>query len=243
MRSSTTGRNKTTSRVAEVVRSYLALIVLAACSSEGSTPPSDAGTEAATDAPITSTCPTGVLGDPSRPIQIELRVLGVDGVDKPIVEGGDLPLIFPPQGGRVSFVGVRATNLDGCEIQLTAALRDIATGQIMLDARTQNLERESDGWGTSGRGTTTNLEDSSALGDYSNIPICPNQWASVDIFDQPFELVVKIQDRFERTATQTIRTTPRCAEPGAREAACKCICKHGYTLGEPCGEVVDAGTP
>ena len=217
----------------------LALLFLCACSSESIVAPA---TDAGTDAPVTSICPTGILGDPSLPIEIEIRTLNAGGVDEPLADGADLALIFPPQGGRVSFVGVRATNLDGCSVQLTAALRDTSTGHLQLDGRTQNLEREgASSWGTSGKGTTTNLEDATALGNYSNIPICPNQWASQSIFDNPFELVVKIEDRNKRSATKTIKVTPRCAEPGQKETSCRCICKLGYTLGEPCGEAVDGG--
>ena len=206
----------------------IAALLLAACSSES--PPA-----------TVETCETGILGDPSQPIRMEIRTLTAQGVDAPLADGRDLALIFPPQGGRVSFVGVRATNLDGCAVQLTAALRDRSTGQLQLDGRTQNLQRDPDGWGTSGRGTTTNLEDATALGNYSNIPICPNQWASTDIFDHELELIVKVQDRNKRSATQTIVVTPRCAEPGAKKSACRCICKLGYKLGEDCGEAVDAG--
>jgi hypothetical protein len=137
-------------------------------------------------------------------------------------------------------VGVRALNLDGCGAQVTGALRDLGSRQVRLDGRTVNLRKQADGWGTTGTGTTTNLEDSAAIGDYSNIPTCPNQWADVDVFDQPFELEVIVQDRRKKKASKIIRVTPRCAEPGAKETACRCLCKHGYQLGEACGD--DAGT-
>lgn len=213
---------------------------LAGCPGDGADPVADGGVEAAPDAP--SDCPAGFLGDPSKPIEIELRALRADGTDVPLGEhGNDLAVVFPPQGGRVTFVGIRAINLDGCGVQVTGALRDIGTRQIRIDGRTVNLRKEPDGWGTTGRGTVTNIEDSAAIGDYSNIPVCPNQWADVDVFDQPFELEVVVQDRRKKTMTKTIKVTPRCAEPGEKEAACKCLCKKGYVLGQSCGE--DAGTP
>ena len=218
-------------------------IAIAGCPGEGGDPAADAGPEAAPDGP--SDCPAGFLGDPSKEIEIELRALRADGTDVPLVDGNDLAIIFPPQGGRVAFVGVRAINLDGCGAQVTGALRDLGSRQIRLDGRTVNLRKEPDGWGTTGQSTTTNIEDSAAIGDYSNIPLCPNQWADVDIFDKPFELEVLVQDRRKKKMTKVITVTPRCAEPGAKETACRCLCQSGYILGQACGEdagALDGGT-
>jgi hypothetical protein len=199
----------------------------------------DAGPDVpAIDAP--NVCPAGFLGDPTKEPEIELRALTVEGKDVPLNDGDDLAVIFPPQGGRVVFVGVRAINVDACGIQITGALRDIGTAQIRLDGRTLNLEPEPDGWGTSGRGTTIKFEDSALIGNYSNIPVCPNQWAAVDIFDQTFELEVLVQDRRKKQVSKKVKVTPRCAEPGAKLVACRCLGKKNYVLGESCGE--DAGT-
>jgi len=217
---------------------------VAGCPGEDVPPADDAGAaEAATDAP--SICPAGFLGDPAKEIEIELRALRPDGTDVPLVDGNDLAIIFPPQGGRVVFVGVRAINLDGCGVQVIGALRDLGSRQIRIDGRTVNLRKEPDGWGTTGQSSTTNIEDSAAIGDYSNIPVCPNQWADVDVFDKPFELEVLVQDRHKKKMTKVITVTPRCAEPGAKETACRCLCKRGYVLGETCGEdagALEAGT-
>jgi len=215
------------------------VVALAGCpGSDHPQPPPDGGPDVPS-IPETS-CPTGYLGDPAKDIVMDLRALKADGTDVPLASGGDLAIIFPPQGGRVAFVGVHATNLDGCGVQITGALRDKATGQLRLDGRTVNLRRESDGYGTTGEGASTDLANSSAIGDYSNIPLCPNQWASTDIFDQVFELEVLVQDVHGKKSDLKIDVTPRCAEPGDKETACKCLCKVGYVLGETCGE--DAGT-
>lgn len=211
---------------------------LAGCPDEGEAAPVlDAGTDVAAD--TSSVCPAGYFGDRSKDPVIEFRALRADGSDVPIVDGDDLAVLFPPQGGRVAFVGVRATNLDGCGVQVTGALRDLGSRQVRIDGRTVNLRKAEEGWGTTGVGTTTNIEDSAAIGDYSNIPLCPNQWADVDVFDTPFELEVIVQDRGKKRASKIIRVVPRCAEPGDKERACRCLCKKGYVLGESCGE--DAG--
>jgi hypothetical protein len=216
-------------------------LALAGCPGGGDvTPASDAGPEAAPDSP--TDCPAGFLGDPNKDIEVELRALKADGTDVPLKDGDDLAIVFPPQGGRVAFVGIRAINLDGCGVQVTGALRDLGSRQVRVDGRTVNLRKEeADGWGTTGQGTTTNIEDSAAIGDYSNVPLCPNQWADVDVFDKPFEVEVLVKDRRKKSATKIVKVTPRCSEPGAKETACRCLCKHGYMLGETCGE--DAGVP
>ena len=211
--------------------------LLGGCPSGDDVGPVDAGRDTAIDSQ--SVCPAGFLGDPAKEPMIELRALKADGTDVPLNDGDDLAVIFPPQGGRVAFVGVRAINLDGCGVQITGALRDLSTLQIRADGRTLNLDREPDGWGTSGHGTTAKIEDSALIGNYSNIPLCPNQWASANIFDHTFELEVQVQDRRKKLVSKKIKVTPRCAEPGAKETACRCLCKLGYVLGETCGE--DAG--
>ena len=212
----------------------LFVIVAAAtlCACPASTPAtSDAG-------PIVSDggCGVGFLGDPSKDIDFEFRALRADATDAPLADGADLALIFPPQGGRVAFVGVRATNVDPCSLQLTGALRDEATQQVRVDARTVNLIPSGDGWGTSAPASET---ISAARDSYSNVPLCPNQWASSDVFDHEFQLEITIRDRLKRTMTKTIKVTPRCAEPD-RAVECRCLCKLGYVLGEACG-AEDAG--
>lgn len=211
-------------------------LALAGCPSDDGDAPGDAGT---TDTLPPPSCPTGYLGDPSKDAILELRALKADGTDVPLHDGDDLAVIFPPQGGRVAFVGVRVTNIDGCGVQITGALRDPTSKQVRVDGRTVNLRREDDGWGTTGRGVSTDIEDSQAIGDYSNVPLCPNQWASQDVFDRPFEVEVIVQDRSKKKVSAKMTVTPRCAEPGAKETACRCLCKEGYVLGESCGE--DAG--
>jgi len=209
---------------------------LAGCPPEnGNTPDVDAGSDAAPLPP----CAAGIVGDPNKDPVLELRALKADGTDVPLNNGDDLAVLFPPQGGRVSFVGVRVLNLDTCGVMLLGAARDTISKQVRLDGRTVNLKKDPDGWATTGRGTKTNIEDSGEIGDYANIPLCPNQWAEQDIYDKPFEIEVTVTDRRNKTVTKTIAVTPRCAEPGQKETSCKCLCRNGYVLGETCGE--DAG--
>ncbi len=131
------------------------------------------------------------------------------------------------------FVGVRVTNIDPCLMKLSGALRDLTTtpGQVRLDNRTVNLVPTGDGFGAS-------LDVD--ISTFSNIPVCPNQWASADVFDQTFELEIRVDDKGGRTATKKVKVVPRCSEIG-KEAECFCICRKGYKLGEVCTPG-DAGT-
>ena len=213
-------------------------VLLVGCPSKEDVPPVDAGADVFV--PSDGGCEAGYIGDPNLPIEIELRALRADGTDVPIADGDNLAVLFPPQGGRVAFVGIRARNINGCALQLIGALRDPLSKQVRLDGRTVNLRREPDGWATTGRGAETDIGSSDAIGDYSNVPLCPNQWADQNVFDLPFELEVQVTDRDKKTANKKIMVTPRCAEPGEKETACRCLCREGYILGELCGE--DAGT-
>lgn len=210
---------------------FVATAILLGCSSN-----SVSSTPDAAPPQVDADCPVGVLGDTSMPIEFEFRVLHVDGSDAPLADGDDVPLVFPPQGGRVIFVGVRAKNIDGCGVQLTGALRDMSNGQVRIDSRTVNLIPTGDGWGTS---APPSQSISSARDTYSNVPVCPNQWATSDVFDHEFILEVTVEDKEKRKLTKSIKVTPRCAEPD-KLAECRCICKVGYVLGEQCADV-DSG--
>ncbi len=186
---------------------------LAACSPEPDAP-ADSG----------PACTLAFIGDKSKPLEIALTVRDANGKSVPLKEGDDVPLIFPPQGGRVVFVGARVNNVDPCAVKLSGAIRDVATNQVRVDNRTVNLVLGSDGWGG---GVDEDIST------FSNVPMCPNQWASTDAFDKPFRVEVTVQDKTGRSASKQVTVTPRCAEP-ANVAECLCICKKGYVLGEVC---------
>jgi hypothetical protein len=196
----------------------LAMLVLVGCGPHPGAGPGDAGS----DGP--GVCGLGFLGDPSTPVQLDLIALGADGASSPIGEGSAVALLFPPQGGRVVFAGVRASNIDPCGVELSGALRDPASNEVRVDVRTVNLG-EVDG----GAGASTD----SNISSFANIPVCPNEWSSQDAYGNPYALTVSVKDREGRTASQTIHVTPVCAEP-ARLSECLCICKAGYVLGQAC---------
>jgi hypothetical protein len=173
-------------------------------------------------------CPAGFLGSASHPPALEILALRPDDSVAPVTDGGAVSLMLPPQGGRVLFVGARATNLDGCGLQLTGALRDETSRQVRVDMRTVNLIATGDGWGATGVGIV-----SDAVSNFSNIAACPNQWSKTDVFGHTYGLEVTLVDRGGRTVSASVPVVPYCGEP-ASAAECMCICAAGYTLGQAC---------
>lgn len=177
-----------------------------------------------------SPCQYNFVGDPKLDPELVITARGADGVAAEVEEGGVIPLILPPQGGRVVFVGVRATNVNACGARITGVLRDPATKKIVVDARKVNLKPTPDGRvGSADTDTST----------FSNIPVCPNQWSTMDAYGAQYGLEMTIQDRDGRYAVKTLNVTLACGEP-EHEEQCRCICKQGYILGEKCDE--DGGT-
>lgn len=199
------------------------LAALPACSPAGS---------GAGDGGPSEPCPVGFLGDEAGAPDFDMQVLEADETVAPLNSGDSVPMILPPQGGRVIFVGVRATNVDGCGLQLTGALRDLTTNQVRVDSRTVNLIDTGDGYGVSG---TPNTAASTAIASFSNIPVCPNEWSPTNVYGTVYGVEVTILDRGGRTLTKKIQVTPECGEPQYL-AQCLCICKGGYVLGESCAD-------
>ncbi len=177
-------------------------------------------------------CPAGFLGDSAAAPDFDIQVLRADDSVVTLQEGASVPMILPPQGGRVIFVGVRATNVDGCGLQLTGALRDLTTGRVTIDSRTINLTATGDGWGASATATES---VSAAVGSFSNIPTCPNEWSATDLFGHPYGLEVTVVDRAMRQLTKKITVTPACGQP-ENLTQCLCICMTGYVLGQACSD-------
>jgi hypothetical protein len=186
-------------------------------------PPTDAGPD------VKIGCTLPFIGDSTKETELELIALKADYTSAPVAEGDSVALLFPPQGGRVIFAGVRARNIDPCSVQLTGSLRDLDTKQIRSDTRTINLHASNDGWGQSSDGD---------IASFANVPMCPNSWSKPNIYGTKYELEVTLTDRAKHKVTKTVGVIPACAEP-ENAAECACICKGGYVLGEMC----DGGAP
>jgi hypothetical protein len=169
-------------------------------------------------------CAVGVVGDGTLPPELQVLTLG-PGINRRVIEDGDgVALVLPPQGGRIVLAGVRARNLDPCGVSLTGFLRDGGSGQVRLDGRTVNLRLAADGWAES---------DGADLAAFANVPVCPNEWASIDLSGGRFDLTVEVQDRAGRTGSRSIGVVPSCTEVETPRQ-CACSCRAGYMLGQPC---------
>ena len=105
----------------------------------------------------------------------------------------------PLQGGEVLFVGARVTNVDACGLQLTGALRDEETQQVRFDTRTINLIPTGDGWGVTG---TLGANVAGLISNFSNVPVCPNEWSTTDVDGHEYGLEVTITDSGRADAPQ-----------------------------------------
>lgn len=212
---------------------FATALALFGCGSSASDEPGGAagtggGGAAASSSATGSTypCELGFLGDPAGVPTVEIRALDTAMTELlDVTDGGTLPLSTPPQGGRVIFTALRATNLVPCSVSAVGTIRDPMGVQSRSDARTVNLEPQGDGWGQS-------IADN--LGTVVHLPVCPNLWSTRDVFDQPYELTVTLTDKEGRVATQTLSVTPVCSEGGSLDDECRCICATGYELGAPC---------
>ncbi|KYF82149.1 hypothetical protein BE11_25680 [Sorangium cellulosum] len=177
------------------------------------------------DEPPPDACKLGYLGEEGADIQMEVIALDSSDVARPVSDGDGVDIIMPPQGGRVIFLGVRATNLSACGVKLSGSLRDTESGRVMSESRTVNLRPTGDGWGAS---------VDADISTFANVGVCPNNWSGRNMFDEDYEIVVQVTDRDGRKVEQVRQVRPACNEPEF-EVECRCICKHGYILGEACG--------
>ena len=177
-------------------------------------------------------CPVGFLGNEAGAPDFDMLVLEADDTVAALNDGDAVPMIAPPQGGRVIYIGVHATNIDGCGLQLTGALRDLASQQVRVDSRTVNLIDTGDGYGVS---STVGAVATAGIANFSNVPVCPNEWSSTNLYGTAYGVEVTLLDREGRTVTRKLQVTPQCGEPSSL-AECMCICQGGYVLGQSCAD-------
>jgi len=181
--------------------------------------------DAALDPQESASC---FVGDAAEPVEFEVVHRTADGDCVTTEDMAEVPLIQPPQGGKVLFVGVRARNLDGCGLTLATALVEPETGSVIsLERRPVTLEPGEGGWMTPERPTEAS--------NYSNLPACPRADLDRSIVGESYELRVSITDMEGRKATKSMQVIPTCGEPNLA-ALCECECAKDYRLGMPCSE-------
>lgn len=188
-------------------RQLSCLIAIAGCSSQSEA--IDAGAQ----------CP---VGDPSAPAQLEIVNLDANLEVVKTTPNAPVPLVAPPQGGWIVFLGARATNLDGCRVNLTTSFRDVPDGPIIqVDRRPTQLDDTGDGWAI----TRTSMA--------GNLPICPQLTATRNLHDEPYEITVTLEDAYGQRASQSMVIVPVCPNPDAT-GRCLCECDQHYVVGGPC---------
>jgi len=169
-----------------------------------------------------SSDPTCFVGDLTAQPEIEIvhrTASGTVAITRALV-----PLLNPPQGGKVLLVGVRAKNLDGCPLQISASLRDPCNDRVLaLERRPVSLEASPDGWAAPARP----LE----LDNFSNLPGCPRSDNDRPIADQPYLLRVTVTDKEGRTAEATRMIEPYCGAEPEHAATCACECRSRFDRG------------
>jgi hypothetical protein len=199
----------------------VAALVAFGCESTAEPPPSPA--------PL---CVDVFVGDRALGIEL-LPGVALDGKFVELHDGDPLPLVTPPQGGHVSFVGVRARNVDACHVKITARLISAQSGLIAAEeSRNIRLGATADGW------AEPNFSDISSV---ANVPLCPD-YHDESIVDMSYTLVVRLEDsRGGASAGEVPRTViPTCAQTADYERArCVCECRARYVLGA-CANPLDA---
>jgi hypothetical protein len=179
-------------------------------------------------------CAPGFVGEASQAPDAHIVISdGESGGLVKLNDGDRVPLIEPPQGGYVIYVGVEARNLDPCGVEVVGSLRDRATGDVLgYDGRTVALQTDADGWARPKPGD---------LASVANVNPCPSYGAS-DVVGNRYDLEVKLVDRAQRTVTTTVQVVPSCMQGDAgQQSHCVCTCSAGYFLGK-CNFNGGAGT-
>jgi hypothetical protein len=189
----------------------------AACSGGG------ASVDATVDA---RRCP---IGTPGTPVELEIVHLDAEDHVSTTQPGQEVPLLPPPQGGFILLLGARATNLDGCNLQLTTSFRDPCSDEIIkIDQRPAILEDTGDGWGIT------------SLSSYGNLPLCPQVTAERDLHDQPYIVSVALRDLDGNQGAADLRVVPVCPPD---DLLCTCQCDHNYVVGGDCPPTGPAPPP
>ncbi len=172
------------------------------------------------------------VGTPALDAEIQIVHRSVEGTTQ--TTSVAVPLIQPPQGGKVLLVGVRARNLDGCPLQLSASLRDECNNKILtLERRPVILEPQADGWAVP--------KDPINLDNFSNLPGCPRSDNDRPMNGEPYLLKVTVTDKSGRTAERTQRITPYCGAEPEFAHLCECECRSRFDREECPAVLPDAG--
>jgi hypothetical protein len=177
------------------------------------------------------TGPPCFLGDPSAPAQGELVWRTPDGRTEALVDGQELPLLLPPQGGKVVLLGARVRNM-GCALTLTAGVfDDCQDSYLAIDGRPLHLDwNPQTGWAEPRAPETLN--------NFGNIAMCFNHNSARDTNDEEYRFDVRITDEDDKDRVLALsgRATPVCAQADLA-LECDCECDVDFSFERSCDEI------
>jgi hypothetical protein len=161
-----------------------------------------------------------LFGDRDASAMLEIVHLDRDSNIVATLPNAEVPLHTPEQGGWILLLGARATNIDGCQLELTTSSRDVGGDSVIkLDQRPARLKDDGDGWA---------ISSASTLG---NLGVCREATAGRDRDGQPLVVTVAIEDLDGRRASREMTVVPVCPDDDPR---CACECARDYVLGATC---------
>jgi hypothetical protein len=165
-------------------------------------------------------------GELDAGVELEI-VVQRDCVADPVSEGATIPVIEPPQGGKVVIAGARVRNIVNKGVKLSGWLRDPASERVYgLVIQPVRLDLGSDGW--------LSPRDPASIDNYANISACPMANLPRDVHGEPWVLGIRVEDCAGRSAERQITVTPTCAPPDPLRCipevstSCECECDMNY---------------
>jgi hypothetical protein len=198
-----------------VVAFPLCALTLVSWGAASCEPPADGSPDGGTG------LPECFYGDEGQEPEGELVFLGDDFTMQDLVSGQAVPLMLPPQGGKVVFIGARLRNMDLCSLQANGGVFDDCPAQPRIIGRSgsgvQMVVNDAAGLAEPAAPTTVN--------NYLHIPLCGNFSSSRDIDGEPYRLEVRFSDRARRSLVLRADITPFCPTTLGDEAFARCTCE------------------
>jgi hypothetical protein len=193
-----------------------ALLLGAGCS-----PHSGAHDAGATDSGRTG-CTSLPIGDLTKPVELELtRPLDASGKITVTSSGATMHLYQPEQGGQVFNAGIRAKNLDGCNLQVRISVLS-PRGELLSNPGEQVVQlvvTSTAGWGVPN-------DRGDPLNQLFFVAVCPGTLPGVNPLCGTYLLHADVEDISGRRAQLSVPIKMAC-EPGDHICACECSPDYG----------------
>ncbi len=174
------------------------------------------------------------VGDVSADPTVELIYRTADGTMAPLADGAVLPLMSPPQGGKIVLVSMRVRDAELCGATIQAALRDPCTNRIL------GIERRPVAWRFADDGFAEPAQPQE-LSDFVNLPLCPNAGAADDLDGHIYQLEMRFYETPDAQPIERLLDVTLSCDDELDPDGCKCECDADYELGGACPSDPDGG--